>query len=434
LPIRSRHLTLPLLSLGLLAWTGCQDHVATSIAGLPTLSLPQVSESAAPPSADPSPEASATPAPSAVPTASTSPAATPGAVASPSPIASPTSGPADKPLTQLGRGMNLGNALEAPKEGDWGITLKDTDFRAIRDAGFKTVRVPVRFNAHVGAAYPYPLDKTFLARVDWVVAVAKAYDLTVVLDWHQYDEFSANPAAEGPKFLSIWQLAAHYASENEGLAFELLNEPHGAMNAATWNTWLAATIQAVRAIDKTRTLVVGGVNDNTAAALAQLNLPASDEYLVGTFHFYGPMLFTHQGATTFAGPDYSTTGVTWPGPPAAPIAPTGTASLQAWVRNWFQDYDTLPAEANPAGPDALHQDFDTAQAWADQTEHPVWLGEFGVHTAADTASRAAWTRAVRTEAEAHGMPWAYWEFGSGFGVYDRNAGAWNEPLRQALME
>lgn len=64
----------------------------------------------------------------------------------------------------------------------------------------------------------------------------------------------------------------------------------------------------------------------------------------------------------------------------------------------------------------------------------MWLGEFGVNSAADTASRAAWTRAVRAEAEGRGMAWAYWEFGSGFGVYDRTAGAWNEPLKQALIE
>jgi endoglucanase len=49
---------------------------------------------------------------------------------------------------RMGRGINLGNALEAPKEGDWGVKLKAEYFKAIKDAGFATVRLPVRWSAH----------------------------------------------------------------------------------------------------------------------------------------------------------------------------------------------------------------------------------------------------------------------------------------------
>ena len=40
---------------------------------------------------------------------------------------------------RLGRGLNLANALEAPKEGEWGVTLKAEYFRAIKQAGFDSV-------------------------------------------------------------------------------------------------------------------------------------------------------------------------------------------------------------------------------------------------------------------------------------------------------
>jgi len=49
---------------------------------------------------------------------------------------------------KLGRGINLGNALEAPKEGEWGVQLKAEYFPAIKKAGFATVRLPVRWSAH----------------------------------------------------------------------------------------------------------------------------------------------------------------------------------------------------------------------------------------------------------------------------------------------
>ncbi len=47
-------------------------------------------------------------------------------------------------------------------------------------------------------------------------------------------------------------------------------------------------------------------------------------------------------------------------------------------------------------------------------------------------SRARWTRFIREQAEERNMPWAYWEFGSGFGVYDPRAKQWRQPLLEAL--
>src|SRR4030042_4526719 len=56
---------------------------------------------------------------------------------------------------RLGRGINLGNALEAPQEGDWGVVLQEEYFSLIREAGFDTVRVPIRWSAHALAEPPY---------------------------------------------------------------------------------------------------------------------------------------------------------------------------------------------------------------------------------------------------------------------------------------
>ena len=47
---------------------------------------------------------------------------------------------------RLGRGVNLGNALEAPSEGSWGLYLKEEYFKDIAEAGFDSVRVPIRWS------------------------------------------------------------------------------------------------------------------------------------------------------------------------------------------------------------------------------------------------------------------------------------------------
>src|ERR1022692_1804955 len=87
----------------------------------------------------------------------------------------------DKPVKGvLGRGINLGNALEAPKEGEWGVTLKAEYFAAIKKAGFATVRLPVRWSAHPGKEAPYTIDPKLAERVDWAIDQALMNELNII--------------------------------------------------------------------------------------------------------------------------------------------------------------------------------------------------------------------------------------------------------------
>src|SRR5262245_39122684 len=72
----------------------------------------------------------------------------------------------------LGRGINFGNALEAPREGAWGMELKEEYFAAVKDAGFQSVRIPIKWSAHAAAEPPYTLDRKFAERVDWAIEQA----------------------------------------------------------------------------------------------------------------------------------------------------------------------------------------------------------------------------------------------------------------------
>ena len=77
--------------------------------------------------------------------------------------------------------------------------------------------------------------------------------------------------------------------------------------------------------------------------------------------------------------------------------------------------------------------FDKVATWAKTNGRPVYLGEFGCYSKADMDSRVAWTKAVVDEASKRGFAFAYWEFGSGFGVYDPAAKVWRKPLLAALL-
>ena len=74
-----------------------------------------------------------------------------------------------------------------------------------------------------------------------------------------------------------------------------------------------------------------------------------------------------------------------------------------------------------------------AAAWGKKNNRPIFMGEFGSYGKADAASRVRWTTFMRAESEKRGFSWAYWEFGAGFGVYDRAAKVYRQDLLGALI-
>lgn len=145
-------------------------------------------------------------------------------------------------------------------------------------------------------------------------------------------------------------------------------------------------------------MIIGPAELNGPGALSALAVP-HDGNLIATIHYYAPFEFTHQGAGWVAG-------------------------AGRWLgRTW----------GGTADEDAVRADLAGVAAWGRERRLPLFIGEFGAFSAADMASRARWTAFVRTEAERLGMSWAYWEFGTDFGAFDRERAVWREPLQRALL-
>lgn len=213
----------------------------------------------------------------------------------------------------LGRSMNFGNALEAPREGDWGIRLEEAYFETIKKAGFKTIRLPVSWTHYAGKSAPYTISPTIFSRVDWAIEQATKRGMNIIVNVHHYDELNANPTKEGARYIAMWkQIAERYKSEGSDVYFELLNEPHGAFDAnpELWNTLLLQAYQEVRKTNPNRKLIIGPVNYNSIDSLSSLRLP-KDANIIATVHFYDPFPFTHQGPNFDGSPGGLPTGVTW---------------------------------------------------------------------------------------------------------------------------
>ncbi len=298
------------------------------------------------------------------------------------------------------RGINLGNALDAPSPGEWGVTIEDHYFRTLREAGFDAVRLPVRISAHASTMPPYLIDSDFLSLVDKMVNLGLQEDLTVILDVHHYDEMMEDPQGELDRFLSIWdQLGKHFQHAPDSLQFELLNEPTGNLDSDTWNAVLAEVLPVVRASNPDRAVLVGGSPYNSIDALETLVLPADDN-LVAVFHFYDPFEFTHQGAS-------------W-------VENSGQWTGTSW-RGSEQDVQLITDQ------------LDRAAAWSAYHRVPLVMGEFGAIATADQDSRSRWAETTARQAELRGISWYYWEFCSNFGVYDCHEGVWDTALLQALI-
>jgi endoglucanase len=337
----------------------------------------------------------------------------------------------------LRRGMNFGDAMDAPNEGDWGFVLSASDFRVVREAGFDHVRVPMRFSAHVEPAPPYPIQGRFMRRVDWVIDQALSNDLGVIVDLHHFQEMMQAPRAYADRLVSMWrQIATRYRGLPPAVVYEILNEPTDKMTAALWNPILARVIAAIREIDPTRLLIVEGVHWASAKDLRDtLVLPQGDPYLIASFHMYAPMYFTHQGFGWMPS-HYATRGVTFPGPPDHPVTPTSAANDFPESRDFFDRYNREPAETNPGGPAAIIEQMEIAKTFADRTGMRIYLGEFGAGINADLASRARWARTARTEAEKRGFGWGYWDFTRNFAAYASLGftGKWIPEMKAALTD
>lgn len=309
---------------------------------------------------------------------------------------------------KLGRGINFGNMLEAPREGDWGVRVEPVHID-LATAHFRTVRLPVRWTNHAAVTVDATVDEAFARRVDSVIDQLLARGLYVILDLHHYsqlfgDALHPNEARVAPEILeerlvNIWrQLGERYRHRSSRLLFELLNEPHGKLDAESWNRLLARLLPVVRQSNPNRVVLVGPTYWNGVRDLDKLRLPP-DRNLIVAFHNYDPFPFTHQGITYLPKP-----------------FPTGATCCDAAQRKQVVDA------------------FDTAKRWSEATGYPLHLGEFGAYQAADMASRESYTRLVRDEAEKRGFGWTYWELASSFGVYDAKAGRWVEPIRRALLD
>ena len=283
-------------------------------------------------------------------------------------------------VEKMGRGINLGNVLSAPAEGDWSPAATEQYFIDVAAAGFTNVRIPIDFfgtrttgdtsvysgtagtaGNYTGTSADYVVSSVYLDRVQQVIDWSLNQGLVTIIDLHGStlnSEFiytfdsgeseythpsSAKRAADNDKFRAIWtQVADRFKNHSDNLLFEVINEPYFHMSKTdmdTLNTDIISIIRATGSNNTTRNIIITGGTGTSHEAPLQIepSIISTDDYLIASFHYYQPFSFTNSSTENYN------------------------------VFNW----------GTPAEKATLTDRFSQLKTWSENNNIPMYLGEFG---------------------------------------------------------
>ncbi|NKE62559.1 cellulase family glycosylhydrolase [Lentzea sp. PSKA42] len=206
-------------------------------------------------------------------------------------------------------GWNLGNTLDStgPDETSWGNPrITEALLDNVKAQGFKSVRIPVTWSAHLGQGPDYTIEADYLARVKEVVRWALARDLYVMINihhdsWQWMWKMPTEHDRVLDQFDKMWvQLAGAFTEFGPKLTFESWNEPQftgstGKPQEIALNAELNASFHDIvrrsGGNNATRLLVLPTLHTSTdkeyVDPLVEQIRGLNDPNLIATVHSYG---------------------------------------------------------------------------------------------------------------------------------------------------
>lgn len=235
-------------------------------------------------------------------------------------------------------GWNLGNTLDATKDNEqnygigtetcWGMPeTTEAMITAVKNKGFKTIRIPVSWHNHITDTTNYTIDSAWMARVKEIVDWAYNKNMYVIINIHHDNlsisdinghigfALSDNTAiqTQSKKYIEkIWtQIATTFASYDNRLVFEVLNEPRDVDGEFKGNEWWTNNqeminiitsyeqvgINAIRSVtgNENRFIMVPGYaasgSDSSMLALYTMPTDTATDKLLLSAHAYSPYAF-----------------------------------------------------------------------------------------------------------------------------------------------
>ena len=346
-------------------------------------------------------------------------------------------------MVALVLGAGLGHGGEAPLALHRGVNVEiwqnatapasggkpgARDFAQLKSLGFDFVRLPINSGALLSGEGGSRREA--MERLESAVRLMRESGLDVVLSLRRELTLPTASPDVPDRYLALVADLARMLSrvDVKATALELASETESrscdAPAGRAWEAQAEGMVRAAREDARDLTLIVSGACGGGAKGLVQLNPTAlNDDRLLFSFDFYEPAGFTRQGL----GAARDVKGAPWPADPVArPMALILSKLMIA------RDARLTPNERERRLADArraldgylaggweelrLKARFSEVGAWAARYNLPprrLVLGAFGVTMPQDDragaldADRFRWLSAVRNEAEALGVAWAY---------------------------
>ena len=356
---------------------------------------------------------------------------------------------------QMGAGWNLGNTLDSHwgeaypwtaslplgQETLWG-NPKTTKamIEKVKEAGFKTVRVPVTWYIATGSAPNYTINNTWMNRVQEIVDYVIDNDMFCILNLHHEDKLTdrgysnngwlyfggTGTVSESDKTImknrmgKLWeQIAERFKDYDEYLIFEGLNEP-GMHENGGWTSAKATFLNELLQIFVNTVRAGGGKNperhlmippycaaidmwgDKTAQLNAFLNgnkprVTDSKNKLIVSLHYYEPYGFCM------------------------------AKSNDTWYRSVYNTSDGhISGNVNSV--------LSVIKNFTDKGI-PVVMGETGASGTRAEAERVKWANDYLKKVNALGVPVVLWDDGGDFKLLNRSSRTWYFPnLTKAIVD
>lgn len=333
---------------------------------------------------------------------------------------------------ELLHGINFGGYLSQCEHNleHYAEFISEEDVKQAAQWGFDHIRLPIDYEVletEAGEEYPEGI-----AYVDRFIKWCQAANLDVVLDLHKAYGYDFNDAGDSEKntlftnealkqrFVDLWARMAKRYGKEKGVAFELLNEVVEAENAELWNELIDRAMQAIRTYAPEVPVIYGGIHWNSAKTLKLLRIP-EDKNVIFTFHFYEPLVFTHQKAYWVPNMDMEKD---------IPYPETMEYYRKESEVLGYQGNDVVNADASEMGISFMEEMVKEAVTAAENAGVRLYCGEYGVIDRAPVADTLRWFQDVTEVFERHDIHCALWSYKEmDFGLKDEHYA----PIREELI-
>lgn len=279
--------------------------------------------------------------------------------------------------------------------------IDEQDFLQVKNWGFNHVRLPIDY-------YLF-FDENFrgmehrLRILDQAVNMAIRSDLSLIIDLHECPGHDFAISVDSPvqslfadpsyikKTEKIWACLSERYSDHRHIYYETLNEPV-APSANLWNEIKDKLCKNIRRYSPKTPIIVGSNMWNWPSTYKDLT-PVDQDNMIYCFHFYEPLLFTHQFAP-------------WMKEPEIKVARQYPAD---YGKGFIRKYNMLHSDG-VWDRDRIKKEITPVYEFGRKYKVPVICNEFGVYAPVPMEFQLKWLDDLLTVCDSMEIGFTYWNY------------------------